>query len=140
MTTTLGQKIRELRGKESIVSFCKEFNIHKNTLPFYEADKTSPKAEFILALCNKYKVNANWLILGEGPKNKGESPKIPSAQIDKDLITDAVVAIEKSLQATKRVMPPTAKAELIIKIYELFSEDEQKPNEERLLKILKLVA
>ena len=137
--TTLGEKIRELRGQGSIVSFCKEFNIHKNTLSNYEANKTTPNAEFITALCNNYKVNANWLFFGEGPKNKAGSLKIPTAQLDKDLFSDTFVALEKSLQVTKRVLPPTAKADLITKTYELFCEDEQKPNEEKLLKLFNLL-
>ena len=136
----LGERIRELRGNTSVAEFCRIFNIHRNTLPRYESGERTPDADFIVSICNNYKINANWLLLDKGTKFQEEEQKQPQGQLDEKLLTDAVVTLEKALQATGRVMPPEAKAELIIKIYELFSEEGQGASKDNLFKILRLVA
>jgi transcriptional regulator with XRE-family HTH domain len=73
MQEKLGERIRELRGTLSIGEFSDMFSIHRNTLPAYENGKTSPNAKFLTALCEKYNVQPNWLLMGEGTKYKGES-------------------------------------------------------------------
>jgi len=68
----LGERIKELRGQTSIAAFCRQFNIHRNTLPRYETGKRLPDADLLAALCKEFNVRADWLLLGEGPKYKAE--------------------------------------------------------------------
>lgn len=68
----LGDRIREIRGKTNITSFCNQFGIHRNTLPRYESGERLPDAGFLKSLCEAYSLHADWLLLGEGPKHWGE--------------------------------------------------------------------
>ena len=63
----LGERLKELRGEQSVAEFCRQFGIHRNTLPRYESGERTPDADFIAALCKHYSVNPSWLLLGEGP-------------------------------------------------------------------------
>lgn len=64
----LGERIKELRGDMSVVEFCRQFGIHRNTLPRYESGERTPDAEFITALIEHYGVDPSWLLMGEGEK------------------------------------------------------------------------
>lgn len=70
----LGERLKELRGEQSVAEFCRQFGIHRNTLPRYEDGKRTPDADFIAALCKHYNVNPAWLLLGEGLMRKDIAP------------------------------------------------------------------
>ncbi len=46
--------------------FAKELAVSKPTYVRYEAGEMMPKAGFLTALINKFNVNLNWLLAGEG--------------------------------------------------------------------------
>lgn len=67
----VGKRIKELRGPESSASFCKKFNIHRNTLPRYESGLRIPDGEFLAEVAEHYKVHTDWILLGNLPKYRG---------------------------------------------------------------------
>lgn len=77
---SIGERIKEIRGSTSVSEFCSLFNIHRNTLPRYEAGGTTPDGEFLSSLCERYNIDANWLLLGIGPKFRGDQASSEKAQ------------------------------------------------------------
>lgn len=66
----IGNRIKYLRGDESLPSFAKKLGIHKNTLARYEKEENLPDVGFLLDLCEVVgdeDVTPDWLINGEGP-------------------------------------------------------------------------
>ncbi|MCH8504093.1 MAG: helix-turn-helix domain-containing protein [Ectothiorhodospiraceae bacterium] len=59
---SLGQRIRELRGRRSRDIFAAELGIHKNTLARYETGQRMPDAALIRRLCDLCGVAAESLL------------------------------------------------------------------------------
>ncbi len=132
----LGERIKTLRGQMSIVNFSAKFGIHRNTLRTYESGERYPDSRLLTAICSEYKVKADWLLLGVGPKERG---KAQDAQVDMEVLEDAVDTLEQALAKTGRTMSPSAKAEIITRIYEIYIEEEDEGNKAKISNLLKLV-
>ncbi|MFQ5646269.1 MAG: XRE family transcriptional regulator [bacterium] len=65
---TIGERIRHLRGEESLRSFADKLGVSFSSLRFYE-DGRLPPADFILALSNATLVSCDW-ILRSSPEKK----------------------------------------------------------------------
>lgn len=63
-----------------MVEFCRQFGIHRNTLPRWESGERTPSAEFLTALVEHYGVDPSWLLLGEG--NKDVEPRFRETAVD----------------------------------------------------------
>ena len=64
--TTIGERIRHIRGSLTKSEFCRELGIFRNTLQKWKANKGFPDFESLLKLHKIFKVNINWLFSGEG--------------------------------------------------------------------------
>lgn len=64
---SLGIRLESLRGSMPIGDFARMFGIHKNTYSNYVKRENVPDATFITAVCQKFGVSANWLLMGIGP-------------------------------------------------------------------------
>ena len=133
---SIGSRIQEIRGGVSGTEFCRVFGIHRNTLPRWESGETFPDGNILANICRKYKINANWLLLGTGPKNQEDSP---AAELDQSILTDAIEALEVALHEKGRAMEPEKKAEIITELYLLMSEEEQTDKPSNIVKLLRLV-
>lgn len=91
----VGERIKEIRGNETVASFCNKLGIHRNTLPRYESGDRNPDAAFLEAICRHYNVSPTWLLLGEGPKEL--QPHEVDGQVDmmKDIYFDDPEAIKR---------------------------------------------
>lgn len=70
---TIGERIRELRGKLSRESFAAKYDIHRNTVERYEKNLRSPDTLFLQELARQENVNLEWVQTGVDPKYKEES-------------------------------------------------------------------
>lgn len=59
---TIGEKIKQLRGRRSRDTFAHRLGIHKNTLANYERGKRNPDSEFLETLCRAENVDPSWLL------------------------------------------------------------------------------
>jgi phage repressor protein C with HTH and peptisase S24 domain len=75
---TIGDRIKEIRGNVSRDDFAAMFGVNRATVQRYEIYERGPSIEFVAAICEKYNINANWLIFGQGPKFKGEAKEEPA--------------------------------------------------------------
>ncbi|WP_165174972.1 helix-turn-helix transcriptional regulator [Desulfovibrio sp. ZJ369] len=62
--TTLGSRIKMVRGKESQEKFAARLEISKGTLGFYERDENLPKSDVILKICALTGASLDWLLTG----------------------------------------------------------------------------
>lgn len=137
---SIGGRIRELRGKTSVAEFCRDFGIHRNTLPRWESGERVPDGDTLAAICQKYNIHADWLLLGVGPKYHSD---MPLSDINQAILTDAIAGLEEALEKRDSVMSPERKAEILSEIYMWLLETEQEEHHEgrrNLAKILKFVA
>ena len=72
-TTSLGHRIRKIRGEVSQGQFATEIGVHKNTLGAYERDIRVPDSSVLAIICDKYEINPSWLLFGEEPMRRMES-------------------------------------------------------------------
>ncbi|MDD2468711.1 MAG: helix-turn-helix transcriptional regulator [Desulfobulbus sp.] len=64
----IGDRISKIRGRMSIPKFAEMNDVHKSTVIRYEKEETYPDAKFIVDFCNRFFLNPNWLLTGEGPR------------------------------------------------------------------------
>ena len=86
--------------------------------------------KFVTLFCHGINISENWLRSGEGqmrPEHSHINETETAYQIDDTITLRAVIeAVEEYLQSEKRNLAPAKKAELIIMLYEMFSEEEGK--------------
>ncbi|RZB35690.1 MAG: hypothetical protein SRB2_02987 [Desulfobacteraceae bacterium Eth-SRB2] len=64
--TTMGDRIKFIRGSLSKIEFSRELGVFRNTLLQWETNKGFPDFESLLKIHKKFKININWLLSGEG--------------------------------------------------------------------------
>ena len=69
--TTLGKRIRVVRGRRSQTVFANFLGISKGALANYEHDRSSPNAKTLMTICLLEHIEIKWLLTGEGPRYQG---------------------------------------------------------------------
>ncbi len=64
--TTIGDRIRIIRGSLGQLEFAKEICIKRNTISGYESNNIIPSGKVLLKLYERFNANINWLLSGEG--------------------------------------------------------------------------
>ena len=67
--SSLGERIREIRGDMPPAEFAHRLGIHKNTLLNWEKDENSPDSKALQKIILEYGLSPEWLMLGEGAKH-----------------------------------------------------------------------
>jgi transcriptional regulator with XRE-family HTH domain len=103
--TTLGKRLRELRGDQNPVEFAKLLNVGKTALYAYESDARSPDATSLAMLAVHFGISIDWLVFGKGESTvRGYTP---------NMITLAAVALVDFLQKNKLYLEPRNFAEAL---------------------------
>ena len=65
---TLGERIQLIQKKsgKTLPQFAKSLGISRHSLINYKKNRTSPDSRFLSTLCEVYRVNPTWLLLGQG--------------------------------------------------------------------------
>jgi transcriptional regulator with XRE-family HTH domain len=65
---TLGERIKYLQRKSgnNQVEFAQSLGVSKGSLILYQSNKRKPDSSLLVTLCELYKVNPTWLLLGKG--------------------------------------------------------------------------
>ena len=64
--TTIGDRIKFIRGSLQKIEFARALGIYRNTLLQWETNKGFPGFISLLKLHKQFKVNISWLLSGEG--------------------------------------------------------------------------
>ncbi len=113
---SIGERIKKIRGSMSREKFSELSGISKNTLVNYETDKSSPDAAYLNRLLELFPdINPKWLLAGD---------EIMKYHLDDALLEVVIEVIEEQLQALGRTATPRQKAQLIIALYDLSSQQQ----------------
>jgi transcriptional regulator with XRE-family HTH domain len=65
---TLGERIKYLQKNSGMnqVEFAQSLGVSKGSLILYHKNNRSPDSSFLITLCQLYRVNPTWLLLGKG--------------------------------------------------------------------------
>nr|WP_320048859.1 S24 family peptidase [uncultured Desulfuromonas sp.] len=78
--TTLGSRIKELRGPDAREKFAQRLGVSRNTIANYETGHRMPDAPFLNRILELYpEVNPTWLLTGEGTRDKQNGIKTAAA-------------------------------------------------------------
>lgn len=116
---TIGKRIKELKAKLSITSseMAKELDIPVRTIGSYERDEAQAGAKFFNALIEKYQVNVNWLLSGNGNmfiSSKTEIDVKYLAQIEQQLNLTT-----EELDALIDILEADASRDMVMKFIEI---------------------
>ncbi len=145
--SALATRLREAIGDEPVVAFGRRCGLNESTLRKYFYG-TLPNIENLVAMADAANVNIEWLATGRGPKMRGAPsiPMIPPAPLlqpslinvdDLERLELAIESVEEGLRATRRTMEPPRYAQLVVAVYDLLADMDQKDN---VLKFIKLAA
>lgn len=101
---SVGQRIKELRGRMSQIDFAKQFGVTSSTISGIEAGKSIPSVELATKICELYNCSLDWLLRGVGEK-KNESTEIAQKQypIVDELMTKYLKVLEENSELQKRL-------------------------------------
>lgn len=148
----ISERLRLIRTKLNLTQrdAATKFNMPVTSWKSYEKGPSEPGSGALRGLAEGG-INTNWLLTGEGkmlladmqtPLHKDAQAAEP-LELDRENIVLAIETVEEGLQITGRVMKPNKKAELIMAVYDLLSEQsEQQPpiKKETLLRLVKSAA
>jgi transcriptional regulator with XRE-family HTH domain len=100
---TIGDRIKEVRGKKSQDDFAQAHGIHRNTLARWESGKRSPEYSFLRDITERYGLAPDWVLMGAGPKLLAESAdqeaslraQLLDLERDKMRLQDDYIALSK---------------------------------------------
>jgi transcriptional regulator with XRE-family HTH domain len=96
LLNTLGERVRYLQkisGKNQI-DFAKSLGVSKGSLILYHKNDRSPDSSFLRTLCEIYRVNPTWLLMGEGdPFVEGGTQDGEATGLSKAVTMDPVVQL-----------------------------------------------
>ena len=67
MNVDMGERLRTLVRKQTLRAFSAEMGFHPQSVRRWLQGDSSPPAAFLIAVCERYRVSADWLLLGIGP-------------------------------------------------------------------------
>ena len=111
---------------------------------------TLPSAEHLRRMVVNTKINANWLLSGEGnmllsDTQEPDGTEETKPQLDTGTLTAIIEWLEDRLKKEKKVLSPDKKAAFVALAYEYFCQPEEKGeekeiNEKAIIQLFKLVA
>lgn len=62
------QKIKEIRKKINIsqAEFADKIGVKQKTISFWEVERSEPRIENLVTICNNFNINPRWLLLDDG--------------------------------------------------------------------------
>jgi transcriptional regulator with XRE-family HTH domain len=84
---TLGERIKFIQRKsgKNLPEFAHSLGVSRDSLINYQQNRTKPDSRFLSTLCDLYRVNPAWLLLGEG---EPISVVIAAVSLKKGRVTD----------------------------------------------------
>lgn len=94
--STIGERLRELRGSQTLEEFASSNGIHRVTLSRLEKGERVPDANFLQTVTKNNNICSEWLLLGTGPMYAGE-------EASKMADTSAISPLSLSTQPTEKI-------------------------------------
>jgi len=94
---SFGERIKTIRGKRPQITFAKELGVGRNVLYNWEYNKGTPRGAALLKLYEKFSVNINWLLSGEGSPYMVGDQQSTSLEEKVVVMSARVAALEKKV-------------------------------------------
>lgn len=95
--STIGDRMRELRGPSSLREMAEAIGIKYNAWARYEAGGSLPGAEIIERICRVHSCSADWLLgLKDGREPTATKPSLPTINLDELKATATQLAEESA--------------------------------------------
>lgn len=138
LTYGFGGRINEaIAGCPSKKWISDKAGVSLSQLSRYMTEESQPTIEPMARIAEASGVNLEWLITGRGPKLVSDGHIYEN--FDTELLVDAIETLESGLDISGRSATPRGKAELIVLVYELLSEERNANLDARKEKIGKLL-
>jgi transcriptional regulator with XRE-family HTH domain len=107
----------------------------------YEAGSSYPGGRVLEELA-RLGVNSNWVLLEEGEMMRGQETIDSGLPVDKQVLWEVIVRVERIFARLSKPWPPEKKAELIVLLHDEVMEGELKSEdvEKNVLRIVKLAS
>ncbi len=141
---------RQLRGRIAqiigecggVVALARRAGLSPSTVAQYTTERpgraSEPGALAVLKLARAAKVQIGWLVSGEGAKRAGK-PRQPQP-MDFSLLRLVVEGVEEGLLSVRRTMAPAKKAELVVRVYDLFADQPRTADRQKVIALVKAAA
>ncbi len=117
------KKIREDR-RETQKEISLLIGVNSRTWQNYEEGSSKPGMEICEKLV-RLGFSATWLLTGEGPMHNDLAREaLPAGVFNRDLMEELIVCVERALGELKVKLDPEAKAKLIVRLYDIYAEEE----------------
>jgi transcriptional regulator with XRE-family HTH domain len=76
--SSIGRRMAEVRSATGLnqVGFAELINVARSSYKNYERDALDPPVSLVMAICERFGVDANWLLMGKTQPSKDELQKI----------------------------------------------------------------
>lgn len=105
----------------------------------YESGKSIPNGKVLAKLC-EYGVNANWILVGQNKMLNWVDAEVQALPATDIVLTHAIEQVESWLDKNGKTIPAHKKAELLTHIYAESSETGSDITQDKVDRLLKLVA
>lgn len=99
--STLGERIKMLRGESSQQEFADKLSITRQYVALLESDKRGPSPLLMDSLCQKFQVRREWLEFGDEPMYLKD---LASSDEDLDIVLRAMTGKSESKKQLLRII------------------------------------
>ena len=104
---SLGKRIKELRGADTLQDFCNRIDnmIKPANLSSIERDQSKPSLDVLTKISEVYNCSLDWLLRGIGEKSPGSGYVLPTPPVspDLELMTKYLKVLEENSELQKRL-------------------------------------
>ncbi|MGE4545795.1 MAG: helix-turn-helix domain-containing protein [Pedobacter sp.] len=140
---TLAERLKKVREETGLSqkNMAKSLSIATRTWQIYEEGGSVPGGNVLEGL-GRLGFNINWVLLEDGEMMRCKEEYVSTFPIDKKIMWEVIVEIEKVFARLSKPWPPEKKAELILLLHDEIMEGEMKSEEieKNVLRIVKLAS
>lgn len=120
-------RMRELMAEQkSVNSFAKTAGITEGAIRNYLRGGVKPSKKVLEAIARTANVSPQWLLTGEGNRNPQAGELLLGTPAERDVLRLAIQDAEQILAVLKATPTPEEKADLILAVFDFYSEGLQK--------------
>jgi len=143
------EKMKEIRGNLSLPEFVRKARFSDTegaiaTIQAIEDGKMEADFSLMNVLTNELGISVDWMFgWHDVPMMRKNASHSPENAINKELIKEALQAVEEYLQEVKRALPPDKKAELVMLLCDYHMKEapeNRKINKATVISLVKLAA
>ena len=109
-------RLREIVGNTPLDQLAELSDVHPETVRRYLNGKSTPSVLFVIAVCERFNVNSQWLLTGDGAPRDGEQTKRAVKKASSEDLLNAIAdALERLTNRVEQM--EAALAELEDRVY-----------------------